>query len=103
MVTRRQFMLTVAPMVGVGLLGSKLANAQTGKVLETEPTAVALGYKEDAKKVDAKKFTTYKAGDTCATCQLFTGKATDATGPCAAFSNRPVATKGWCSAYVKKA
>src|SRR4249919_29968 len=64
---------------------------------ESDPTAMALGYKEDATKVDKAKFATYKAGSQCDNCKFWTGKAGDAYGPCALFPGKGTAAKGWCS------
>jgi hypothetical protein len=72
-------------------------------VADTDPQAVALGYKADATKVDKSKFPKYAAGDHCGSCALFQGKASDAAGGCPLFAGKQVATKGWCSAYAKKA
>jgi hypothetical protein len=102
MTTRRQFVLTAVPATAL-LLGASAASAQAAKLEESDPAAVALGYKMDATKVDAAKFPTYKAGNVCSNCQLYSGKANDATGPCAAFGGKLVAAKGWCSAWAKKA
>jgi len=102
MTTRRQFVLTAVPAALV--LGAvRAASAQPAKLEESDPTAMALGYKMDATKVDAKKYTTYAAGNTCSNCQLYSGKAGEAFGPCAAFGGKLVSAKGWCSAWVKKA
>jgi hypothetical protein len=46
-----------------------------------DPTAKALGYHEDAKTVDAKKFATYAAGQMCSTCQQLQGTAGQPIGP----------------------
>ena len=102
MTTRRQFVLTAVPAVALAL-GARAASAQPAKLEESDPSAVALGYKMDATKVDAKKFTTYAAGNMCSNCQFYSGKAGDASGPCAAFGGKLVMAKGWCSAWVKKA
>jgi len=69
---------------------------------ETDPTAQALGYKEDATKVDTAKFAVYKPGSTCANCKFWTGKAADAYGPCALFPGKATNAKGWCSGYNPK-
>ena len=103
MTTRRQFVLTAVPAVALALGGARAASAQPAKLEESDPSAVALGYKMDATKVDAKKFTTYAAGNMCSNCQFYSGKAGDASGPCAAFGGKLVMAKGWCSAWVKKA
>ena len=103
MTTRRQFVLTAVPAAALALGMTRAASAQPAKLEETDPTAVALGYKMDATKVDAKKFTTYVAGNTCTNCQFYSGKAGEASGPCAAFGGKLVSAKGWCSAWTKKA
>ena len=62
--------------------------------------AQAVGYKEDASKVDKAKFPQYAAGQSCETCSLFQGKAGDAYGGCGLFGDKLVATRGWCSSYT---
>ncbi|HEX5125444.1 MAG TPA: high-potential iron-sulfur protein [Rhodocyclaceae bacterium] len=102
MLNRRRFMMTLVPAVGLGLLGTKFAQAQAAKLAENDPTAMALGYKEDASKVDVKKYSSYKSGSACGNCAQFQGKAGAAYGPCTAFGGKLVNAKGWCMAYVKK-
>jgi len=70
---------------------------------ESDPQAVALGYKHDTTKVDSKKYPKHAVSQTCANCQLFQAKAKDAAGPCPLFPGKQVAAAGWCSAWVKKA
>ena len=64
---------------------------------------VALSYKHDTTKVDAKKYPQHTAQQDCANCQLFQGKAKDSTGGCPLFPGKPVMGTGWCSAWAKKA
>jgi len=99
--TRRVFMLQVAA-AGSALAVSTGAHAQA-KVDEKDPQAVALGYVDDTKRADTKKFPKHSPDQKCVNCQLFTGKAADATGPCALFAGKLVAANGWCSAWTKKA
>ncbi|HSD36302.1 MAG TPA: high-potential iron-sulfur protein [Rhodocyclaceae bacterium] len=101
MLNRRRF-ITLVPIATVGVMLSRSAAAQT-KLTEADPTAQALGYKEDASKVDTKKYAAYKPGNTCANCVQYSGKPGDASGPCAAFGGKAVTAKGWCMAWVKKA
>jgi len=104
MTTRRQFILTTVPAAaGLALIGNRTALADAPKLSVTDPAAVALGYSEDATKVDAKKYPAWAAGHVCSNCQLFQGKAGDAWGPCSAFGGKLVNAKGWCAAWVKKA
>lgn len=98
---RRTFLLHAAGAASTLLL-ARVADAQAAALPETDPQAVALGYKADATKADKAKFPKYAPGQMCGTCQLYQGKPTDATGPCPIFGNRLVAAKGWCSAWVKK-
>ncbi len=103
MTTRRQFVITLLPATAAMAVLSRTALAQAPHLEESDPTAVALGYKNDATKVDAKKFPTHVAGAVCGGCALFQGKPTDAWGPCGIFAGKLVNSKGWCSAWAKKA
>ena len=102
MQSRRQFMFKIVPAIALGGLVAREAFAQA-KVAEADPQAAALGYKEDAGKVDKAKFPKFAAGQNCANCALYQGKASDAYANCAIFPGKQVAGKGWCSAYAKKA
>ncbi|CAD6548569.1 high-potential iron-sulfur protein [Paraburkholderia metrosideri] len=97
--SRRQFLMLGASL-GSSLVLSNGAFADTANTLsESDPAAQAVGYKEDASKVDKAKFPSYVAGQTCASCSLFQGKATDAYGGCTLFGTKQVAARGWCSSY----
>jgi high potential iron-sulfur protein len=67
-----------------------------------DPTAVALGYHEDAKKVDAKAFPTYQPTQSCTNCLQLQGNAGDAWRPCNLFPGKLVNSNGWCKVWVKK-
>ena len=100
MTTRRIFLTSIP----ASALAVALGNANGAAILaETDPTAVALGYKADAKKVDTKKFPAYKAGQQCANCKLYAGNPTDPAAPCSIFAGKSVMGKGWCVAWAKKA
>jgi hypothetical protein len=94
-------------MLQVVAAGSALAvstdSLAQAKVDEKDPQAVALGYVDDTKRADTKKFPKHSPDQKCAGCQLFTGKAGAATGPCTIFAGKLVAANGWCSAWTKKA
>jgi len=92
----------VSAVIGARAGKSQAQGAQP-HVSEKDPQAQGLGYKDDARKVDKKKFATYKAGETCSNCNFFQGKPGDAWGSCTIFAGKQVNAKGWCSAYVKKA
>jgi hypothetical protein len=69
---------------------------------ESDPTAVALGYKANASTVDKAKFAQYASGESCSNCALYQGAAGSASGPCPLFAGKSVSAKGWCSSYAKK-
>lgn len=96
----------IQSIVGAGVLAStRLVQAQAAAPLvqETEPQAVALGYKADATKADKAKYPKYAAGQNCANCALYQGKPTDAAAACPLFAGKQVGAKAWCSAWAKKA
>ncbi|WP_133649863.1 high-potential iron-sulfur protein [Paraburkholderia flava] len=103
--SRRTFLITSLGVAGVAstLALSRQAFADAPKVTEADPTAQALGYKQDATKVDKAKYAKYAAGQDCGNCSFFQGKAGDAFGGCPMFGGKQVSSKGWCSAYNKKA
>ena len=101
MTNRREFIATISFM-GTALTANQ-AFAQGAMLAETDATAVALGYKADTKKVDAKKYPKHVATQNCANCALYQGKATDKAGGCPLFAGKQVAGAGWCSAWAKKA
>jgi hypothetical protein len=98
--TRRQFIIYSA----AGLASLPLAQQAQAQALigETEPQAVALGYKALATAVDKAKFPKYADGQICANCTLYSVKSPEAGG-CAIFPGKLVAAAAWCNAYVKKA
>lgn len=101
MTTRRYFVLTAIPAAALLVAQTPVAATEAVRLEETDPVAVALGYKHDASKVDAKKFAGYVVGRNCAGCQLYQGTA--AWGACGAVAGKLVDAKGWCAAWVKKA
>lgn len=102
--SRRTFV--IQSLTGAGVLACaalpQAAFAQT-MLADTDPQAIALGYKADGTKTDTKKYPKYAATQNCANCSLYQGKPTDAVGGCPLFGAKKVAGKGWCSAWVKKA
>lgn len=101
MSNRREFIVQLS--LGSSALVAGQAFAQGAMLSETDPQSVALGYKADTTKVDAKKYPKHTASQLCNNCALYQGKATDAAGGCPLFAGKQVAGKGWCSAYAKKA
>ncbi len=103
MPTRRNFVLATLPATALVALTARTASAQAARIEESDRTAVALGYKHDATKVDKARFPTFVAGRNCANCQLYAAKGSEEWAPCAAVGNKLVNAKGWCVAWVKKA
>jgi hypothetical protein len=91
-----------AGALAVPAAGFSAAAAAPPHVAANDPTAVALGYHEDAKTVDVKAFPTYKPDQKCSTCLQLTGKAGDAWRPCNLFPGKLVSENGWCKVWVKK-
>jgi hypothetical protein len=79
------------------------AGASTGKhVSPSEPLANALGYTEDASKVNTNKFAAFKPGQKCADCRFFQGTAGKPYGPCQIFMGEDVNVNGWCASFNAK-
>ena len=99
--SRRHFVL-VSAGVGSSLALCRVAFAASvpNALSESDPQAQAVGYTENATKVDKARFPTFAAGQSCANCSLFQGKASDAYGGCTLFGTKQVASRGWCSAYT---
>lgn len=100
--SRRRFLkvaagTTAAAMVLGGL--PRIARAaDLPPVSESDPTAKALSYVEDASKSTNAK---YKAGDDCANCQFYSGGPTG-RGGCQLFPGKSVNAKGWCVSHTPK-
>jgi hypothetical protein len=103
--SRRRFFVGAGAAIGAAALASVLPRQARADDLPhlapTEASAQALGYVEDATKVEKFK-DKYVAGDDCANCNFFQG-GTAAWGPCQLFPGKAVNSKGWCSAHAKKA
>ena len=106
---RRNF-LKLGMQVGGGALALSAIPIQLlaqDSVAEDEPLSKAMGYVEDASKVDTTAFPKRagEAGATqfCNNCALYAGEADAPTAPCSIFQNRHVAGPGWCNAWVAKA
>jgi hypothetical protein len=104
---RRRFLKTLA--VGIAAspvaaaLSSRAARAQDLPHLdESDPTAMALGYKHDVAQVDKAKFPQLKPGDTCANCNFFQRKGDEEWAPCQLFPGKAVHANGWCAGHAPK-
>ena len=86
----------------VGLVPRNAAAAALPPLDPNDPTAKALGFINDATKVDSKTRPTFKTGQKCSTCAQFQGKAGDATAACTIFAGKSVPEGGWCQVWVQK-
>ncbi|MFM0498683.1 high-potential iron-sulfur protein [Paraburkholderia caledonica] len=98
---RREF-ITGSVIGLVSAVFSPVVAYAADELSESDPSAVALGYRAEASKVDKVKFPTYAAGQECVNCQFYQGSASAKTAPCPLFSGKTVEGAGWCKAYVKK-
>lgn len=104
--SRRRFFIVAGSVAIAGLAAAVPRFGRTAELphlTEADATAAALGYREDAKKVDVAKFPNYKAGRACSNCSFFQGTATSPWAGCTLFAGKAVAATGWCSAYNAKA
>ena len=74
--------------------------ADAVKVDVHDPQAVALGYVENADRVDKKKYPQYVAGSNCDNCAQLQGKPGNDYRPCTLFRGKLVAVAGWCSGWT---
>jgi hypothetical protein len=101
MSSRRQFVLKLVPLVGVAAFMSRAAEAQDVPALtETDPMALALGFKLDTAKADQAKFPKHAKDQTCASCLHFIKPGAESSR-CDLF-NKTVPKGGWCSGYSKR-
>lgn len=94
----------VLGVIGAAMLPApSIAATAAPHVSPDDPAAKALGYVNDASKIDGKNEHTYKAGSTCANCALFqAAQANGGYGPCSIFPGKVVNASGWCRAYSAK-
>lgn len=91
------YALALAPLARLAM-GDGVAAEDLSKLSLDDPQAKALNYQHDAGKVAAD---TYKQGQFCHNCKLYTGEDEAQWGPCSIFPGKRVNREGWCSAYVK--
>jgi hypothetical protein len=101
-VSRRAFIENSAILIAAAGVSSVAWPDSAPMLSESDPTAMALGYKANASTVDKAKFAQYAPGQSCSSCALYQGAAGFSSGPCAIFAGKTVSAKGWCSSYAKK-
>jgi High potential iron-sulfur protein len=91
-----------AMLPAVGLISRSATAAALPPLDPNDPTAKALGFVNDATKVDTKTYATFKPGQKCSTCSQYQGKAGDATAACTIFAGKSVPQGGWCQVWAQK-
>jgi hypothetical protein len=86
----------------VGLISRNAAAAALPPLDPNDPTAKALGFVNDATKVDTKTHATFKPDQKCGTCAQYQGKPSDATAGCTIFAGKSVPQGGWCQVWAQK-
>jgi hypothetical protein len=69
---------------------------------ESDPTAQALGYREDTTKVSATRYPNHRPAQNCGRCNFYKGTGAAQWGPCLIFPGKAVHVRGWCSAYAPR-
>ena len=106
MISRRRLLkcalLVTVSGLGVARGSSTLAaapGAPRTPLGEQDAAAKALAYRQDARSVDPQRFTTYRRGQSCATCALIEFGTARLRG-CSLFPGKLVSAAGWCSGYA---
>jgi high potential iron-sulfur protein len=100
---RRRFLILGAGAIAMAFTAKESRADELPHLSPTDPTASALGYVEDATKLDAAKYPQHKPAQNCANCRQFTKQADSGYGACVIFAGKAVNENGWCSAFVAKA
>jgi hypothetical protein len=100
-VSRRLLLKNLGLAAGVAALGSRAARgAEPARLDVKDPTAIALGYVENAAQVDIKKYPDYTAGSNCENCLQLQGTAGNNYRPCSLFPGKLVSVSGWCKSWT---
>ena len=104
-ISRRELLARIAVATVAGTVATVTPaaedDASSHRVDPADANAVALGYVEDATRVDASRFKSYRPGQSCASCSQIQGAAGAEWRPCLLFPDKLVKAAGWCSAYVR--
>jgi hypothetical protein len=86
----------------IGLIGGAAAAAALPPLDPNDPTAKALGFVTDARKVDTGGNPTFKPNQKCSSCAQYQGKPGDASAGCNIFAGHSVPAAGWCKVWAQK-
>ena len=101
--SRRDFLNSGIALWAASLIPTVSVAAGPAELLESDPIAIALGYKKDASTVDTIKYPK-RAGDAgasqfCSNCALYSA-GEKGLGGCTAIPGKQVAGAGWCNAWI---
>jgi hypothetical protein len=101
-ITRRALVKNLGIAAGAAVVLSRPTSgaAEPQRLDVKDPAAMALGYVENAEKVDAKKYPSYLKGSTCENCLLLQGASGANYRPCNLFPGKVVSVHGWCSGWT---
>lgn len=102
--SRRAVLLAALSVSISALNAARPAEAEQNSVPhvdENDPRARAVGYTQDATKIDLKAHPKFKPGSCCANCLLVRGKAGEPWRPCLMFSPKLVNANGWCRGWTR--
>jgi High potential iron-sulfur protein len=101
-ITRRGIVarLGQAAALSAALPWTRARSAEPPRLDVKDPTAVALGYVENAAQVDLKKYPAYVSGSNCENCLQLQGTAGNNYRPCSLFPGKLVSVSGWCNSWT---
>ncbi len=97
--SRRELLKTMT-FAAAAAVGSRARGDEAAKLDVNDPAAVALGYVEEASRVDVKKYPSYVKGSNCDNCLQLQGTPGNSYRPCSLFQGKLVAVGGWCSGWT---
>ena len=95
-------LLAGALVPAFGLIRNTARAAGLSPLDPNDPSAKALDFVTDTRKVDANANPTHKPSQKCNTCAQYQGKPSEATAGCNLFPGHSVPAGGWCKAWVQK-
>ncbi len=99
--SRRKVIKNLSLAAGLsGLSWRPSFGAQASRLYVKDAAAAALGYVENATRVDAKKYPEFVPGSSCENCLQLQGSAGNNYRPCGLFPGKLVAVSGWCKGWT---
>jgi hypothetical protein len=93
---------TVAIPVAASRVGVARADEDFPTLKEDDVTAKSIGYVADAAKVDPQVYPTFKQGQNCSNCKIYSADAGAPKGACELVLGQYVLAKAWCKAWEAK-